>query len=170
MCLWSLATGGISQLGMAVSCCQAARSWYFSHLLLLLQPGLGLSRGVAVVGYVHLGRFILLCCALGSSEMGTGLVSEKHPRKNQHHQLPAQLPGHGCGGAHSSFGPQKGTAGHRLRPLLLPALLWTHSKGWAGTARMVLNCTSTSLSPWCGFVPFTLGPQSRAWHLAGVLE
>lgn len=32
----------------------------------------------------------------------------------------------------------------------------THGKGWAGTARVAVNCTSTSSSPWHGFIPFPL--------------
>lgn len=32
----------------------------------------------------------------------------------------------------------------------------THGKSRAGTARVAVNCTSTSLSPWHGFIPFPL--------------
>lgn len=41
-------------------------------------------------------------------------------------------------------------------PRSSPGACRTHGKGWAGTARVVANCTSTSPSPWCGFVPLPL--------------
>lgn len=48
-----------------------------------------------------------------------------------------------------------------LRPLVLPfhapaLACGTHGKSRAGTARVAVNCTSTSLSPWHGFIPFPL--------------
>lgn len=65
-----LATGGISQLVVAVGHSQAACSWIFSHLLLFLQPEPGSKQGHC-------------CCASGeavpwgSSELG----SERCPRR-----------------------------------------------------------------------------------------
>lgn len=116
--------------------------------------------------------------------MGDRSHGRKIPQEDpQHHQLTApQFICHGGGVSHSSFGLQQGLpqtcsvaralVGSGREPTARdrpgaqtsgPAFscscseaCGTCGKGWAGTARVVVNCTSTSSSLWHGFIPFPL--------------
>lgn len=54
-------------------------------------------------------------------------------------------------------------------PRSCPGACRTHGKGWAGTARVVANCTSTSPSSWCAFVPLPLVTPEQSLALGWCL-